>query len=97
MGELTRDWRTDLKAFRERMGGVSDEKKAWSKEQRQTIKAIREALKDGPRTIPQIAGAARLPSPSVVWHVMALKRYGKIAEAGREGDYYLYELREDES
>lgn len=94
MSISTRDWRADLKVFRERMGGVSEEKKAWAKQQRQTIKAISDALKDGPKTIPQIAAAAQLKGPDALWHVMALKRYGKIAEVGQSGDYYLYQIRE---
>ncbi|MBE0657820.1 MAG: winged helix-turn-helix domain-containing protein [Bryobacteraceae bacterium] len=95
MSVSTRDWRADLKVFRERMGGLSEEKKAWAKAQRQTLKAISDALKQGPMTIPQISAAAHLPSPDVIWHVMAMKRYGKIAEAGQSGDYYLYQLREE--
>jgi predicted transcriptional regulator len=97
MGEPRLKWREDLKIFRERMGGVTPEKRAWSKEQRDVTKAIREALKGGPRTIPEIAALARLPSPTVMWYVMAMKRYGKIAEAGQAGDYYRYELKEASS
>jgi len=97
VSETKRNWRDDLKVFRERMGGVTEERKAWNKEQREAEKAIREALKPGPLTIPEISDATRLPSKKVVWFVMAMKRYGKIAEAGQAGDYYRYALKESQS
>ncbi len=94
MSEPKRDWQKDLKVFRERMGGLSEEKKAWAREQRDTLKAIRQALAGGPATIPQIAERTGMPGKKVLWHVMAMKRYGKVAECGQAGDYYLYELKE---
>ena len=94
MSEPKRDWKADVKVFRERMGGMTDERKAWQKEQRDTEKAIHNALKDGPRTIPEIAVEAQIPSHRIVWHLMALKRYGKVAEMDRVGDYYRYTWKE---
>ncbi len=96
MSETKRNWREDLKGFRQRMG-LSEEKKAWAKDQRDTMKAIREALKQGPLTIPEIVSRANLPGVKVVWHVMAMKRYGQVAEAGQSGDCYRYELKEAQS
>lgn len=93
MSELKRNWREDLKGFRERMG-LTEEKKSWAKRQRDTMKSIREALKKGARTIPEIMAETRLPGDQVLWHVMAMKRYGQVAEAGQAGDCYRYELRE---
>ena len=95
MSEPKRDWKADVKVFRERMGGMTDERKSWQKEQRDTEKAIHSALKNGPHTIPEIALEANIPSPRIVWHLMALKRYGKIAEVDRAGDYYRYAWKEE--
>lgn len=97
MSELKRNWREELKVFRERMGGVTQERKDWQKEQRDYAKAIATALEKGPRTVPEIAQASGLPSHKILWHVMAMKKYGKIAEADRAGDYYRYELRGGQS
>ncbi len=94
MGEAKRDWREDLKVFRERMGGLTEAKKAMTKDQRDTTKAILDALKAGPRTVPELSGDTKIPSEKVLWYVMALKRYGKVAEAGLAGDYYRYERKE---
>jgi predicted Rossmann fold nucleotide-binding protein DprA/Smf involved in DNA uptake len=94
MGEAKQDWREGLKAFRERLGGLTEAKKAMAKDQRDTTKAILDALKNGPRTVPELSETTRIPSQKVLWYVMALKRYGKIAEAGLAGDYYRYERKE---
>lgn len=94
MSQAARNWREDLKIFRERMGGLSEQKKAMTKEQRDAIKAIQEALKSGPRTVPEIAADTKLPAHKVFWYVVALKKYGKIAEAGQAGEYYRYAWKE---
>lgn len=96
MTETTRSWREDLRVFRERMGGLTEAKKAAGKDQRETLKAITEALTAGPRTVPEIAGATQLPTQKVMWFVMAMKRYGTLAEVGRAGDYLQYGLKEAE-
>lgn len=97
MSEAKRNWREDVKVFRERMGGLSEEKKAMVKDQRDTTKAIQGALKGGPRTVPEISAETKIPSQKVLWYVMAMKRYGKVAEAGQAGDYFRYELKEASS
>jgi predicted transcriptional regulator len=94
MTEQKRNWRQDLKILRERVGGLSEEKKARAKQQADTLKAIRRALTQGPATIPEIASRASLPNATVVWHIMAMKRYGQLAECGQSGDYFLYRIKE---
>jgi hypothetical protein len=93
MNEAPRNWREDLKQLRERMGGITPQRKEWAKELRDYAKAISAALEKGPHTIPEIAAASGLPSRKIMWHLMAMKRYGKIAEAGRAGDYFRYGLK----
>ena len=95
MQQEKRDWKGDVKIFRERMGGMTDARKAWQKEQRDTEKAIHNVLKSGPHTIPEISSESQLPAERIVWHLMALKRYGKIAEADLAGDYYRYVWKEE--
>lgn len=97
MPETKRNWREDVKVFRERMGGLTEDRKAMAKDQRDTIKAIQGVLKGGPRTVPEISAETKIPSPKVMWYVMALKRYGKVAEAGQAGDYFRYQLKEASS
>lgn len=62
------------------------------KEQNALRKPIRQALKDGPRTIPELAEATALPAEQVLWHVTAMKRRGIILEGDKDSDYYRYQL-----
>ena len=94
MNAPKRSWREDVKAFRERMGGLTEEKKAHSREQHKIQKSITDALKDGPKTVPEISQIAGMPSDQVLWYVMALKRYGRLVEAGQAGNYFRYGMRE---
>ena len=96
MSEAKRNWREDLKIFRERMGGLTEEKKAYGKAQREIRKALQDTLKAGPRTVPELARETNQPSHKVMWHLMAMKRYGELVEAGEAGDYVKYALKESE-
>ncbi len=86
---------TPIQIFRERQGGIAPELKEYVKEQNTARKVIRNALGSGARTVPEIASESGLDSSAVMWHVMAMKRYGEVLEAGREGDYYTYQLKGD--
>lgn len=81
-----------IQVLRDRHGGMSADLKEYVKDQNKTRKAIKESLKGGAKTIPQISGDTGLESDKVVWHIMAMKRYGDILEADRSGDYFKYEL-----
>lgn len=80
--------------LRERQGERTPEQKDYYKHQSQVRKQLLEALKSGPRTIPELAGQCGLPSEEVVWNVMAMRRYGKVVEDELDGDYYRYRLKE---
>jgi hypothetical protein len=53
-------------------------------------------LKDGPKTLTEIAQALNHPTAEVTKWVMMMRRYGKIAELpkSRADDYYQYKLNE---
>lgn len=54
------------------------------------------ALKDGPKTVPEIAEAIGHPSHEVMHWVMAARRYGLVKESAQpEGDYYRYGLAKE--
>ena len=78
--------------LRERCGGMSDELKAYQKDLRALRKQLTATIQDGPKTIPEIATACGLDADKALWHIMAMKRYGAVAEKGQKGDYYLYGL-----
>ncbi len=81
-----------VEVLRERQGGISKELKTFVAEQQKVYRLLRAALAAGPMTVPELAAASHLPAPVVTWHVMALRRYGKIAEGAEKNGYLLYRL-----
>lgn len=57
---------------------------------------ILDALRDGPRTVPEIAAAIGAPPDEVVVWVMGMRRYGWLREVkGSDGDgYFRYQAEE---
>ena len=55
---------------------------------------IAAVLREGPKTIPEIAAALDSPAPEVTLWVMALRRYGALEELPKpkSEDYYQYRL-----
>ncbi len=86
-------WRDSLRVFRERFGGLTEEKKDYQKRHRDAHQRIAAALGGGPATVPAVAAATGLPSAEVLWHMMAMKRYGELTEVGRADRYFLYALK----
>jgi hypothetical protein len=82
-----------LAALRESRGGVSPEMKAWLKDQQDVRKKLRASLAEGARTVPEVARACGLDPGRVLWHLMAMRRYGEVAEAGERDRYLLYALK----
>jgi hypothetical protein len=58
---------------------------------------IAAVLREGPRTIPEIASALQRPPREVTLWVMAMRRYGKLEELPKpkSEDYYQYRLAGD--
>ena len=64
------------------------------KEQNKIRKAIMEALKSEPKTIPELASELNIDSSVVMWYVMTMIKYGLIEVCEEEDDYYKYKLAE---
>jgi hypothetical protein len=62
--------------------------------QTKTIKAIKEQLKDAPKTVPEISEAAGLPAVDVLYFLATLKKFGQVLEAEQDGSYFRYRLAE---
>jgi len=84
-----------LKQLREVHKDTVEKSQAYLKDQQAFRKELQNAMKGGPKTIPEIAEAAQLPSDQVLWHVMAMKKYDLIRGVGMEGEYYQYQLAMD--
>ena len=85
--------RRPLEVLRERHGGISPQLKEYFNSQQRVYKALRAALKSGPHTVPQLAAECQLPSPTVMWHLMALRRYGEVLDGPEQNGYLLYTLK----
>ena len=64
------------------------------KVQKKALKAIKGQLEKGAGTVPEVAGATGMPTDEVLWYMAALKKYGQIVEAEKDGGYFRYALYE---
>ena len=62
------------------------------KQQKKELRAIKERLKEGAGTVPQVAGETGIPAHRVLWYFAALKKYGELVEDQKDGSYYRYSL-----
>ncbi len=92
MKTLTAEQKLALGALRESMGGISAEKRDAQKHLLAARKSIQKFLESRTATVPEIAAALNMPSDEAFWHITGMRKYGKVAEAGEDGDYVLYAL-----
>jgi predicted Rossmann fold nucleotide-binding protein DprA/Smf involved in DNA uptake len=84
-----------LKQLREEHRETVEQVQASLKEQKDIRRQIAQAMRDEPKTVPEIAAASGLSAEQVLWHIIALKKYGLIVETGMCGEYYLYQRAEE--
>jgi len=95
----------DKEAARKRIAMLADLRKerlekveyaqALLKEQQAVRKTLNQALEGEPKSIPALAAATQLSPHEVLWHITAMKKYGKVVEDGTDNDYYLYRLAKE--
>jgi predicted Rossmann fold nucleotide-binding protein DprA/Smf involved in DNA uptake len=81
-----------IEILRERHGGVHQELLERTRKHTKVRKQITQALRDAPKTIPEIAAATGVPAHEVTWQVMAMKKYGKVVEGEERDSYFAYAL-----
>jgi predicted Rossmann fold nucleotide-binding protein DprA/Smf involved in DNA uptake len=86
-----------LKKLNELRGPVPQELRDRVAAQNKAQKAILDALKAGPKTAPELAAAAGLPQDKTLWHVAALRKYGKLSDVPGKGDWPKYEIKSAEA
>jgi predicted Rossmann fold nucleotide-binding protein DprA/Smf involved in DNA uptake len=86
-----------VEILRDRHGGVSAELRERTRRHRRLRKAIRQALADAERTVPELAGETGWPAHEVLWMLMALRKYGEVRETGEQDSYPVYGLHEPET
>lgn len=67
---------------------------ATMKAQKEAVKAIKDQLKNDIGTVPQISRKTGISPDKVLWYIVALKKYGEISEAEKDGGYFRYVLTE---
>lgn len=70
---------------------------ATMKAQKEAVKAIKEQMKNDVGTVPSIARETGISPDKVLWYIAALKKYGEISEAEKDGGYFRYVLNEEPS
>lgn len=80
-----------LKRLREAHNDTVERTRALLKEQNEVRRKICQATRDVPKQVPEIAEITGIPANEVLWHVIAMKKYGDVAEIGSCGEYYLYQ------
>jgi predicted transcriptional regulator len=90
--EETTDQKGALKALRLKRKEWIKAAAAKVKEHNNALRAIREQLKEAPRTVPEIARGAGLSTSKVMWYVASMKKFGEILEADQDDSYFRYQL-----
>lgn len=86
-----------LKKLNELRGPVPQELRDRVAAQNKAQQAILNALKEGPKTAPELAAAAGLPQDRALWYLVGLRKYGKVTDVAGRGDYPKYELKAGEA
>ena len=88
------DGKEKLKALKEERSNIIERNKELLKKQNSETGLIKKSLKEGSRTIPEMAKETGLKSDLILYYVSAMKKFGEIAEAGHAGGYFKYSLVE---
>jgi len=80
-----------LKRLREDHAATVEHTQVLLREQKQIQREICQAIRENPKTVPEVSAAISRPAHEVLWYLAALKKYGIVVEAGMCGDYVLYQ------
>lgn len=99
MGEIARNQdaareKPAIQILRERRGGVPRELTERNRQQLANRRRIVNALTGGAKTVPEIAKETNLPPHEAFWHLMGMKKYGKLVEGEEREGYFEYALAE---
>ena len=81
-----------LKGLREQHRETVQRTQTLLKEQKAVRRSIGQAIREAPKTVPEVAEATRLPANEVLWHIIAMKKYDQVIETDMCGEYYQYQM-----
>lgn len=89
---LSETTKAKLKLAKERHG-VSADLLAQVKETNRVQRAILEAIATEAKNVPDIAAATALPTDVVFWQVNAMRKYNKVVDVKKSGEFWLYQKK----
>jgi predicted transcriptional regulator len=89
MPESKLDYKEQLKILRTERG-INKDLQEHVKETNKIFKLILDSLAADPKTIIELVDDIKLKSETIFWHVNALRKYGKIIDGEKKGDYWKY-------
>jgi predicted transcriptional regulator len=84
------------KMLREQLGTAPKKALEQSRFNTKVKKQIKAVLKEGGKTVPEIANITKIPSQAVFWHITSMKKYGQIIEGEEKDSYMEYSLKPKE-
>lgn len=87
---LSESTKEKLKRAKEKRGAVSPALLEHLRETNKVQKAILDALGEESKSVPDLAAATGISEDVVFWHVNALRKYNKIHDVKKSGEYFLY-------
>ena len=80
-----------VKKERQVSAPVKEELKKFNRMKR----AIRQAMEDGPLTIPELADKLEIDRAEVTYHLMSLRKYGLVTTGEQDDmdEYFYYQLK----
>ena len=86
-----------LKRLREERQETVAQAQARLKSQKAVRRQVCQAMRDAPKTVPEVAETTGIPADQVLWHLTAMKKYDLAVETGMCGEYYLYQVAKESS
>ena len=84
-----------LKLLREQHKATVERTQELLKKQKRVQQEVCKAVREKPKTVPEIAEEIGMSSHEVLWYLTSFKKYGLIKENGMCGDFPLYERVEE--
>jgi predicted transcriptional regulator len=86
-----------LKRLRNEHKATVEQTQNLLKEQKRVHQAVCKAIRERPKTVPEIAKEIDMPTHEVLWYITSFKKYGLVIENGMCGDYPLYQRVEEKA
>jgi predicted transcriptional regulator len=81
-----------LKKLREARREIIERASPRMKGHIKAVDALKKKLREGGKTVPELAAETGISTSDVMWYIAALKKYGEVVEGDKDGSYFRYEL-----